>query len=69
MVSGANLFVSIVGSGPSSFYVAQRLLKRMPNVFITFYERLREPFGLVRFGVAPDHIDVKVSSALAHYFE
>ncbi|PSN55681.1 NADPH:adrenodoxin oxidoreductase [Blattella germanica] len=39
--------VCIVGSGPASFYAAQHLIK------------LPVPFGLVRFGVAPDHPEVK----------
>ena len=32
-----------------------------PDVKVDIYEKLPVPFGLVRFGVAPDHPDVKVS--------
>lgn len=32
-----------------------------PDVEVDMYERLPVPFGLVRFGVAPDHPEVKVS--------
>ena len=46
--------VAIVGSGPSAMYAADELL-RLPNVTITMYERLSAPFGLARYGVAPDH--------------
>ena len=31
-----------------------------PDVQVDVYERLPVPFGLVRFGVAPDHPEVKV---------
>ncbi|PAA77398.1 hypothetical protein BOX15_Mlig030444g2 [Macrostomum lignano] len=51
--------VAIVGSGPASFYVAQQLLKLHPSMQVDLLERLPVPFGLVRYGVAPDHPDVK----------
>ena len=48
------LRVAIVGSGPSAMYAADELLKHH-QAQVTVYERLSEPFGLARFGVAPDH--------------
>ena len=48
--------VAVVGIGPAGFYTTQKLIKN-PNVDI--YEKLPVPFGLVRYGVAPDHQDVK----------
>jgi ferredoxin--NADP+ reductase len=54
------LRVAIVGSGPSGFYTAEKLLK--PDgvaVEVDMYDRLPVPFGLVRFGVAPDHEKIK----------
>ncbi|CAL1529734.1 unnamed protein product [Lymnaea stagnalis] len=51
--------VAIVGSGPAGFYTTQQLLKGNPNIVIDIYEKLPVPFGLVRFGVAPDHPEVK----------
>lgn len=36
-------------------------LKARQDVEVDIYERLPVPFGLVRFGVAPDHPEVKVS--------
>uniref|UniRef100_G3NNK9 NADPH:adrenodoxin oxidoreductase, mitochondrial n=1 Tax=Gasterosteus aculeatus aculeatus TaxID=481459 RepID=G3NNK9_GASAC len=49
----------VVGSGPGGFYTAQHLIKARPDVEVDIYERLPVPFGLVRFGVAPDHPEVK----------
>jgi adrenodoxin-NADP+ reductase len=54
------LRVAIVGSGPAGFYTATRLLKLVDAAAIDMYERLPMPFGLVRYGVAPDHPEVKV---------
>ncbi|XP_068440073.1 NADPH:adrenodoxin oxidoreductase, mitochondrial isoform X1 [Clinocottus analis] len=56
---GCNPKVCIVGSGPAGFYTAQQLIKARPDVQVDIYERLPVPFGLVRFGVAPDHPEVK----------
>eukprot|EP00095_Tigriopus_kingsejongensis_P005756 snap_masked-scaffold28_size608977-processed-gene-4.1 protein:Tk05756 transcript:snap_masked-scaffold28_size608977-processed-gene-4.1-mRNA-1 annotation:"nadph:adrenodoxin mitochondrial" len=52
--------VCIVGSGPAGFYTAQHLLSHGPaSLTVDLLERLPVPFGLVRYGVAPDHPDVK----------
>ncbi|KAK4882126.1 hypothetical protein RN001_005445 [Aquatica leii] len=51
--------VCIVGAGPAGFYAAQHLVKCLRSVEVDIYERLPVPFGLVRFGVAPDHPEVK----------
>ncbi|KAI9040800.1 NADPH-adrenodoxin reductase [Aspergillus affinis] len=51
--------VAIVGSGPAGFYAAYRLLGKVDNAVIDMYEKLPVPFGLVRYGVAPDHPEVK----------
>jgi len=54
------LRVAIVGSGPAGFFVAQRLLNQKDVVVeVDMYDRLPTPFGLVRFGVAPDHQEIK----------
>jgi adrenodoxin-NADP+ reductase len=48
--------VAIVGSGPSGCYTA----KYLPSSYqIDLIERLPTPYGLVRYGVAPDHPEVK----------
>ncbi|KAM6951028.1 NADPH:adrenodoxin oxidoreductase, mitochondrial [Aplochiton taeniatus] len=57
--SDSSLKVCIVGGGPAGFYTAQHLLKTRQDVQVDVYERLPVPFGLVRFGVAPDHPEVK----------
>ncbi|XP_018424086.1 PREDICTED: NADPH:adrenodoxin oxidoreductase, mitochondrial [Nanorana parkeri] len=53
------LQICIVGSGPAGFYTAQHLLKHHTQTVVDVYEKLPVPFGLVRFGVAPDHPEVK----------
>jgi ferredoxin--NADP+ reductase len=54
------LRVAIVGSGPAGFYAAEHLFKKgdVP-VEVDMFDRLPTPFGLVRFGVAPDHQKIK----------
>ena len=51
--------LAIIGSGPAGFYAAQRLMKRVDDAVVDMYEKLPVPYGLVRFGVAPDHAEVK----------
>ncbi|KAG9473632.1 hypothetical protein GDO78_004112 [Eleutherodactylus coqui] len=51
--------ICVVGSGPAGFYTAQHLLKHHSEAMVDIYEKLPVPFGLVRFGVAPDHPEVK----------
>ena len=51
--------LAIVGSGPAGFYTAHRLMKHLPDAVVDMYEKLPVPYGLVRFGVAPDHPEVK----------
>ena len=52
--------VAIVGSGPAGFYAAGHLLKQQEfTVTVDMYDRLPTPYGLVRFGVAPDHEKIK----------
>ncbi|KAI9164263.1 NADPH-adrenodoxin reductase [Blastocladiella emersonii ATCC 22665] len=51
--------VAIIGAGPAGFYTAHRLLKDHATVHVDVYERLPAPYGLVRYGVAPDHPEVK----------
>ncbi|NXM72433.1 ADRO protein, partial [Serilophus lunatus] len=51
--------VCVVGSGPAGFYTAQHILKHHGGAYVDIYEKLPIPFGLVRFGVAPDHPEVK----------
>uniref|UniRef100_A0A8C3J1R9 NADPH:adrenodoxin oxidoreductase, mitochondrial n=1 Tax=Calidris pygmaea TaxID=425635 RepID=A0A8C3J1R9_9CHAR len=57
--SGPAPRVCVVGSGPAGFYTAQHILKHHGGARVDIYEKLPVPFGLVRFGVAPDHPEVK----------
>lgn len=58
--SGQPFRMAIIGSGPAGFYTAYRAMARIQDAKIDMYEALPVPFGLVRFGVAPDHPEVKV---------
>lgn len=53
------LRVAVVGAGPAGIYAADILAKSAPEVSIDLIERLPAPFGLVRYGVAPDHPRIK----------
>lgn len=53
--------MAVIGSGPAGFYTAYRVMSRVQGAKVDMYEALPVPFGLVRFGVAPDHPEVKVS--------
>jgi ferredoxin--NADP+ reductase len=53
------LRVAVVGSGPAGFYAAGALLAADVPVEVDLLERLPAPWGLVRFGVAPDHPNIK----------
>ena len=52
--------MAVVGSGPAGFYSAYKVMQGIENAVVDMYDRLPVPFGLVRFGVAPDHPEVKV---------
>jgi ferredoxin--NADP+ reductase len=51
----SKLGIAIIGSGPAGCYVAEHLLKLLPDAHIDVLEKLPVPFGLIRYGVAPDH--------------
>ncbi|KXJ92298.1 hypothetical protein Micbo1qcDRAFT_233581 [Microdochium bolleyi] len=51
--------MAVVGSGPAGFYTAYRVMSKIPRAKVDMYEALPVPYGLVRFGVAPDHPEVK----------
>ncbi|MBD0021514.1 pyridine nucleotide-disulfide oxidoreductase [Gordonia pseudamarae] len=57
------LRVAIVGAGPAGIYAADALMKhddlQERGVSIDLYERMPAPFGLIRYGVAPDHPRIK----------
>src|SRR5208337_1264266 len=51
--------IAIIGSGPAGCYLADHLLRLLPDASIDILERLPSPFGLIRYGVAPDHQGTK----------
>lgn len=54
------LRVAVVGAGPAAMYAVEALLaQRNLASEVTVYERLPVPYGLARFGVAPDHVQTK----------
>lgn len=58
------LRVAIVGAGPAGIYAADALMKSDTatcgcGVSIDLFERMPAPFGLIRYGVAPDHPRIK----------
>jgi ferredoxin--NADP+ reductase len=58
-LGGMTLRVAVVGGGPAGIYTADHLVKSDPGVSVDILERLPAPFGLVRYGVAPDHPRIK----------
>lgn len=57
--------IAIVGAGPAGIYAADILLGRSPSAEIDLFEKLPAPYGLVRYGVAPDHPRIrKITDAL-----
>src|ERR1700759_433441 len=59
------LKVAVIGSGPAGLYAAEALVKQaaaLPApvpVRVDVIDRLPTPYGLVRYGVAPDHKSIK----------
>jgi ferredoxin/flavodoxin---NADP+ reductase len=59
------LDVAVVGSGPAGLYTAEALIKQAAaldppvQVRVDVLDRLPTPYGLVRYGVAPDHPSIK----------
>lgn len=56
--------IAIIGSGPAGYYTAEAAQKKFgEDVRIDIIDRLPVPFGLIRFGVAPDHQSIKAVSS------
>ncbi|AIG64716.1 pyridine nucleotide-disulfide oxidoreductase [Corynebacterium atypicum] len=53
------LRVAVIGSGPAGIYASDLLIKSGKDVEIDLFERMPAPFGLIRYGVAPDHPRIK----------
>jgi ferredoxin--NADP+ reductase len=53
------LRVAVVGAGPAGIYASDILTKQDPTVTVDIYDRMPTPYGLIRYGVAPDHPRIK----------
>ncbi len=59
------LTVAVIGSGPAGLYTAEALIKQGAAIdppcaiHVDVLDRLPTPYGLVRYGVAPDHKSIK----------
>lgn len=51
--------IAVIGAGPSGLYAAAALLASEQPVSVEVLDRLPAPYGLVRYGVAPDHVKMK----------
>ncbi|MDY3126942.1 MAG: FAD-dependent oxidoreductase [Corynebacterium sp.] len=51
--------IAVIGSGPAGIYASDLLVKSELNVQIDLFEKMPTPFGLIRYGVAPDHPRIK----------
>jgi ferredoxin--NADP+ reductase len=61
------LHIAVIGSGPAGIYAAEALVKQAgPEVRVDILDRLPTPYGLVRYGVAPDHKSIK---SIANYLQ
>ncbi|MFD0854936.1 FAD-dependent oxidoreductase, partial [Actinomadura adrarensis] len=59
--------VAVIGSGPAGLYAAEALVKQTDGeVRVDVLDRLPSPYGLVRYGVAPDHPSIK---SIAKYLQ
>jgi ferredoxin--NADP+ reductase len=53
------LRVAVIGTGPAGVYAADHLIKASEAVTVDIFDRLPTPYGLIRYGVAPDHSRIK----------
>jgi ferredoxin/flavodoxin---NADP+ reductase len=51
--------IAVVGAGPSGLYAAAALAASGRAIDVDVLDRLPAPYGLVRYGVAPDHVKMK----------
>jgi ferredoxin/flavodoxin---NADP+ reductase len=67
MARMADTRIAVIGSGPAGIYAAEALLKQAGDaVRVDVFDRLPSPYGLVRYGVAPDHTSIK---SIARYLQ
>ena len=60
------LRVAVIGAGPAGIYAADILTTRDPAATVDIFDRLPTPYGLIRYGVAPDHPRIKAIIVALH---
>ncbi len=56
----ARRHIAIIGSGPAGYYTAEAAQKQFgDDVRVDIFDCMPVPYGLIRFGVAPDHQSIK----------
>ncbi len=58
--------IAIIGAGPAGLFAAEDILRKTGQTKVDIIEALPVPFGLVRYGVAPDHREVKSKAFYFH---
>ena len=53
------LRIAVVGAGPAGMYAADILTSNDPDACVDIFDRMPTPYGLIRYGVAPDHPRIK----------
>ncbi len=53
------LRVAVIGAGPAGIYAADILTTKDEHAQVDIFDRLPTPYGLIRYGVAPDHPRIK----------
>lgn len=62
--------VAVVGAGPSGIFTTAGILGALPQAQVDVFDKSMTPYGLVRYGVAPDHHKIKsVTRALSRIME
>ncbi|WP_293954291.1 FAD-dependent oxidoreductase [uncultured Corynebacterium sp.] len=54
------LRVAVIGAGPAGIYASDLLIRNEEReIYVDLFEQMPAPFGLIRYGVAPDHPRIK----------
>ena len=55
-----SLRVAVIGAGPAGIYTSDLLIRNEEHeIYVDLFEQMPAPFGLIRYGVAPDHPRIK----------
>ena len=55
-----SLRVAVIGAGPAGIYASDLLIRNEEHdIHVDLFEQMPAPFGLIRYGVAPDHPRIK----------